>query len=560
MSFTPTDITDEHRTNFRGYDVLGVLRTRLPYVHERARVRYLVERPFDVIEEFVVRSIVELGDMSGPETIAQVLGFGQATFVEPVTGRLLRMGLVESDDGRLRATDALAESFERRRWVEVREGEFEAARELLTGRRAKPTAPLREPTAEEAKHLSTHVSRTNAEEFTSWLVGGDGPISNARIHDVSMEAADGVGFVEDLDIVVYADEEDGMWWWEPFAPDKGRLAVEARAACVQLGADEAALTALRAQEAELPPSAATPTPSAAKAEALAHEEAPSSGVTVERYSTTRATHAIVERIGGATEEVIASFPWIKMGALTSDLLDAFRRALSAGASVYVTYGIAASPDEEESHPDAIAKLAGLRADNTGERVHVVWTGSSHVKEVVVDRRHYLGGSFNRLSFRGDPDSETGRIRRESVIYTDAPDVVDHCRQETAPLILKHLVRQNESAGLANSGSEWWGLWRPVLRLSLHEEALASAVRALPADANARVDALNRALPLIHGCGSEAVAKAAVEVLNRMLPVAFRDAPPPNSRKLKPFLKRIRKIGTKWDVDVSALLGIAGPTI
>jgi hypothetical protein len=95
-------------------------------------------------------------------------------------------------------------------------------------------------------------------------------------------------------------------------------------------------------------------------------------------------------------------------------------ALARGVSVHIGWGI--SQDEREgpdAHPRALARLETLAKSYSNLVLRRL--GDTHAKVLICDRRYVIVGSFNWLSFRGDPKRT---FRDEQGTLVALPEYVD----------------------------------------------------------------------------------------------------------------------------------------
>lgn len=114
-------------------------------------------------------------------------------------------------------------------------------------------------------------------------------------------------------------------------------------------------------------------------------------------------------------------PWIKAQVVTPEFLKRLKEGLERSVAVYIGYGIS---DEEHGEPrkadrDAEEKLAKLakRYKNFCFRRF----GDTHAKVLICDSKFSITGSFNWLSFRGDPDRT---FRDEQSVLVEIPEHVE----------------------------------------------------------------------------------------------------------------------------------------
>ncbi len=123
----------------------------------------------------------------------------------------------------------------------------------------------------------------------------------------------------------------------------------------------------------------------------------------------------------ASQSVIIQCPWIKGGAIDERFLDAVQEAVNRKVIVFIQYGIDSSIQNETSSDFSIDMLKSITDKDGIHRVFVIWLGNNHTKEVIVDKKIDLFGSFNFLSFNPNIAYYGNSIIREEgmEIITDA---------------------------------------------------------------------------------------------------------------------------------------------
>jgi len=482
LTWTEVDPRDEHQAALGGHDLVGVLEGAIPWVRQTADVLYTEERPLDVLEQFVIRCLVELEPIEDAEEIATILGLGDPQFVTPIVDELVQMRLLQEKEDGHHPTSRLKEASEKGVWVDQHSHTVTCFCNPFTGERLVNEGPSFQ--VEEGLSVSDlPPGPLQKEGFAEWVTGQSGPLRGADVNQVQFD--DQTVMTQPCHVLVFEDHYENAWGWEPYDPQNEDVVVAYRSACDYSGASERALDLLKGRDDSTviasPDEAASPGEEVDVSSRNLEE-----AEFVRRYSTTTATGKINEAVADAQEEILISFPWIKGPALTSDLIQAFERALDQGVSLYIGYGISESRADEDSHADAIRELRDL-ADGREGTSRVVWTGESHVKEIVVDRSEYLGGSFNRLSFRGDPSRSTGNVRRESMIHTNSPGVVEDNLEEFLPILRAALFEQSKAMEVT-SYPEWRDAWRPLFRLDPTPNQIQAALTALPNTGRKQVSA------------------------------------------------------------------------
>jgi hypothetical protein len=118
----------------------------------------------------------------------------------------------------------------------------------------------------------------------------------------------------------------------------------------------------------------------------------------------------------ATKRILIVSPWIKRAVVDERFLADVEAAMKRGADVYVGYGLG---DEKDNDPWSVRRLEAL--DREWGRFHLLKLGNTHAKVLVCDSRYAIVGSFNWLSFSGDPQRT---FRDERSTYVAIPPKVD----------------------------------------------------------------------------------------------------------------------------------------
>lgn len=563
MEWTPIDVSEAHQDALGTYDVIAALEGFIPWIEEQATVYYQSERKLDMLEQFVVRCLVELEPIQSPAEISDILGLGNDKFVQPIVAELTRMNLISSTEDGFRPSDELRNANEKGVWVDQYDRALWSVCNPFTGRRLPKRPGYFEQRDIDTGELPS--DKTGLPSLKAWATGDSGPLQGTTITRAEMDHRQLLW--EPFELLIFEDHHENTWGWEPYNPRKQQITRAYRGACNALGATERAHDLLSALDTGEPVASGQeieerPSVSQAIREGrnLAQQEY------IRRYGTTEAAIRINEAIQQAEHEVLISFPWIKGPALTRELMDALSSALDRGAYLYIGYGISESPHEEDSHEDAIQRLRGLDASSEGHSC-VVWTGESHVKEIVIDRNVYLGGSFNRLSFRGDPNRRTGNVRRESMIHTNAEAVAESSIREFVPILRDALAAQithsadassslqtvdssedqsaNGQLALPKSYAQWRRRWRSLFRLGARPQDIQAAFAQLPNTGRKWVNAADEILSGYQDGGDvppEAVFRA-VDAALQNEEIALTDAA---RSKLH---DRLRQFVSNWNLEV-----------
>lgn len=96
-------------------------------------------------------------------------------------------------------------------------------------------------------------------------------------------------------------------------------------------------------------------------------------------------------------------PWISDHVVDDNMMQMFKNLVAKGCKIFISWGIAKDINKENRLPnqELIDKLRNLKLPNGMSGVFVYWIGNHHNKEIIVDEKAHLVGSFNWLSYRGD---------------------------------------------------------------------------------------------------------------------------------------------------------------
>ncbi|MCI0338692.1 MAG: phospholipase D-like domain-containing protein [Acidobacteria bacterium] len=102
-------------------------------------------------------------------------------------------------------------------------------------------------------------------------------------------------------------------------------------------------------------------------------------------------------ITDSQERVMIISPWIRQQVVDVDFVDKLRTLLNRDVRIYIGYGLGDNNSDEQ----AIRALRNLARQYSS--LSIVNIGHTHAKVLISDRSYVVIGSFNWLSFRGDPN-------------------------------------------------------------------------------------------------------------------------------------------------------------
>jgi hypothetical protein len=128
----------------------------------------------------------------------------------------------------------------------------------------------------------------------------------------------------------------------------------------------------------------------------------------------------LKAIKSTKERLIIISPWMTEEAVDEELISSFRDVVQRGGTIFLGWGINKQENSEKNPPSAelLKTLEKIKTREGLPGVFVVWLGNKHNKEIIIDERIHLAGSFNWLSYRGDYSP-----RGEQVYMVTEPQIV-----------------------------------------------------------------------------------------------------------------------------------------
>lgn len=134
---------------------------------------------------------------------------------------------------------------------------------------------------------------------------------------------------------------------------------------------------------------------------------------------------LLQAFQDSTEEVIILSPWMTTDVIDNQLCSLIAHALRRGVKIRIGYGMGPERNETEKKKNQTnvqqvkKKIEQHTTLNDRKLLEVVDLYGSHAKVLVCDRKFGITGSFNWLSFRGDPGRsprlELSTVHREITI-------------------------------------------------------------------------------------------------------------------------------------------------
>lgn len=122
-----------------------------------------------------------------------------------------------------------------------------------------------------------------------------------------------------------------------------------------------------------------------------------------------------DAIANSTQRLLIISPWIRRQVVNEGFIKRIENLLKSGVEVFIGYGIG----DKKCDPWPIRQFQNLvkRYRNFYFRDF----GNTHAKVLISDSRFYVMGSFNWLSFRGDP---AATFRDEQSIKVSVPQLIE----------------------------------------------------------------------------------------------------------------------------------------
>jgi len=531
MSWTERCIEEWHRKAKKGYEVVGVLEGTISLCQETTVVTYVDGERFTVVDEYVARCILEL-DNPCKEEIAKLLGFPESKYVEPTLDRLRQLSLIVDNENVLVPHESLRQAWATKSWAVPREKSVLRWLEPFSGNRY-PLTFMNEGHSETNELVKWKELLLKLPTFLEWASTTDSGLADIEILEVK-SVSYGPWKLLPVQLVICIDIEASDYFFEPYDPLKRSPQPHLMRAVVANGAEH--YVSQLAQDKLNPSNTVVPELPVPPLQLKIATTSVS-----DRFTTTEIRPRLFRQIGAAESEVIFVMPWIKEAA--RDFLDPLARAVKRGVNIYIGYGIASRKDEEESHDDVIEQLQRVYSKEHRSGIHVIWFGLHHSKEILVDRRHYYNGSFNLLSFRGDPDRVTGKVRAEIMSYMTDPVPIGKFRSDVINKMAVRIARNARSRGIVLELEQWRDNWYPSLFLSSDHETVTSALQCAPKGVENRCRAMKNIIAISEkSLSNETKVDALVTVWRELNVIVASEQQPPQTvaKDVEWIYKRVEK--------------------
>ncbi|MDY3372570.1 MAG: hypothetical protein SOX50_04775 [Terrisporobacter othiniensis] len=130
-------------------------------------------------------------------------------------------------------------------------------------------------------------------------------------------------------------------------------------------------------------------------------------------------------------------PWISEKVVDDDMIKKIKKLAAKNCKIFITWGISRNiNNEDRKAPEMLLeKLKSIKSPDNLPAVFVIWIGNHHNKEIIVDDKIHIAGSFNWLFYRGDY-----LPRGESVYLTNDKECIKEAKYYLEDQIVNSLGR------------------------------------------------------------------------------------------------------------------------
>ena len=109
--------------------------------------------------------------------------------------------------------------------------------------------------------------------------------------------------------------------------------------------------------------------------------------------------AFLDTLNLAQHQILIYSPWVSKGVVDDEFLRLLQNLANRRVTILIGHGISRRQEDEERPipPEVEAKLLAIKTPERLPAIQVFWLGNSHAKEIIVDGKVHLCGSYNWLS-------------------------------------------------------------------------------------------------------------------------------------------------------------------
>lgn len=138
-----------------------------------------------------------------------------------------------------------------------------------------------------------------------------------------------------------------------------------------------------------------------------------------------------------TNRMYIQSPWISDKVVDEEMIKKIKKLAYNNCKVFITWGISRDKNYEDRKPpeELLKELKDIKSPDNLPAVFVIWIGNHHNKEIIVDNKIHIAGSFNWLSYRGDY-----LPRGESVYLTNDKECIKEAKYYLEEQIVNSLSK------------------------------------------------------------------------------------------------------------------------
>lgn len=114
-------------------------------------------------------------------------------------------------------------------------------------------------------------------------------------------------------------------------------------------------------------------------------------------------------------------PWVSENVIDKEMFKTLEKFSNENKTMYISWGIAKAFSKETRRPseELLNRIKNIKHKDGTQAIFIRWFGNQHNKEIIIDDKTLLLGSYNWLSYRGDYD-----LRQESVVEVGDSEIIN----------------------------------------------------------------------------------------------------------------------------------------
>jgi len=146
--------------------------------------------------------------------------------------------------------------------------------------------------------------------------------------------------------------------------------------------------------------------------------------TLEYIMNYKIREKFIDYLENAEESLYIISPWMNNYIINNEFIESFEKLLERGVKVRIIYGISSKDEVKEDYRNANTDNIAQKLKSIGEPygdLFKISHGQTHEKLLICDRKYYINGSFNFLSYSGE---STGKFRNEGSTYSKNKKLIE----------------------------------------------------------------------------------------------------------------------------------------